>query len=81
MGGNRTAPVPTAAYGAMLPAASLAYWVLLRTILAAQGPQSQLAAAVGSDLKGKLSPVFYTLALAFVRPWIADGLYALVALL
>ena len=45
------------------------------------GPQSQLAAAAGSDLKGKLSPVFYTLALAFVRPWIADGLYVLVALL
>ena len=65
----------------MLPAASLAYWVLLRTILAAQGPQSGRAAAAGSDLKGKLSPVFYTLALAFVRPWIADGLYALVALL
>ena len=83
VGENRAAPVPTAAYGALLLAASLAYWVLLRTILAAQGPKSRLAAAVGGDLKGKLSPAFYTLAiaLAFVRPWMADGLYVLVALL
>jgi uncharacterized membrane protein len=83
MGENHFAPAPTAAYGATLLAASLAYWILLRAILAVQGPDSRLAEAVGSDLKGKLSPVFYTLAvaLAFVRPWIADGLYVLVALM
>jgi hypothetical protein len=38
---------------------------------------SLLAAAVGRDLKGKLSPLFYLL--AFVSPWISGGLYALVA--
>ena len=83
VGENRAAPVPTAAYGAVLLAASLAYWLLQRTILAAQGADSRLASAVGRDLKGKMSPVFYTLAigLAFVRPWLADGLYVLVALL
>ncbi len=83
MGEHRQAPVPTAAYGVLLLAASLAYWILLRAILAAQGPKSRLAAAVGGDLKGKLSPVFYALAivLAFVRPWLADGLYVLVALM
>ena len=83
VGENRSAPIPTAFYGALLLAASLAYWMLLRTILAAQGPDSQLAAAVGRDLKGKSSPILYTLAiaLAFVRPWVADGLYVLVALL
>ena len=83
VGENRAASVPTAAYGVLLLAASLAYWVLLRTILAAQGPGSRLASAVGSDLKGKLSPVLYAIAigLAFVRPWMADGLYVLVALL
>ncbi len=83
VGENRAAPVPTAAYGVVLLAASLAYWLLQRTILAVQGADSRLASAVGRDLKGKLSPVFYTLAiaLAFVRPWLADGVYVLVALL
>ncbi len=83
LGENHFAPAPTAAYGAILLAASLAYWLLQRAILAVQGPDSRLAAAVGRDLKGKLSPVFYTLAIvcAFVRPWIADGLYVLVALM
>lgn len=83
VGGNRAAPTPTAVYGLILLAASLAYWLLQRTILAAQEADSRLAAAVERDLKGKSSPVFYTLAiaLAFVRPWLADGLYVLVALL
>ena len=83
LGENHFAPVPTAAYGALLLAASLAYWVLQRTILSVQGSGSKLAAALGNDLKGKLSPIFYTLAivLAFVSPWIADGLYVLVALM
>ena len=83
VGEHRAAAVPTATYGVLLLAASLAYWVLLRAILAVPGQDSRLAAALGSDLKGKLSPVFYLLAigLAFVRPWIADGLYVLVALM
>jgi len=39
--------------------------------------------AIGGDWKGKLSPLLYLAAvpLAFVRPWIANGLYVLVALL
>jgi len=47
------------------------------------GAEVALAAAVGGDLKGKLSLASYTLAigLAFVRPWLADGLYVLVALM
>jgi uncharacterized membrane protein len=83
LGENHFAPAPTAVYGAVLLAASLAYWVLQRAILAVQGPNSRLAAAVGKDVKGKLSPVFYMLAivLAFVRPPFADGLYVLVALM
>lgn len=82
-GEHQFAPVPTAAYGVVLLAASLAYWLLQRAILAAHGPDSRLAAAIGSDLKGKLSPVLYMLAvlLAFVRPWLADGLYVVVALM
>ena len=80
---NHWASVPTAAYGCVLLMAAIAYWILQRSIIVMQGPKSVLAAAVGRDWKGKLSPVFYAAAipLAFVSPWIANGLYVLVALI
>jgi len=83
MGENHFAAAPTALYGAVMLAAAIAYWVLLRTILAAQGRHSLLATAVGRDVKGKLSPLLYLIAipLAFVREWIAGALYATVALI
>ena len=83
MGENRFAPVPTALYGVVLLMAALAYWLLQRIIIARQGPGSVLAAAVGRDLKGKASPLLYALAIpaAFLSPWIAGGLYVLVALM
>jgi len=83
MGENHFAPLPTAAYGAVLLCCALAYTLLQATIVADQEAGSRLAAAVGSDAKGKLSLLLYALAipLAFVREWMADGLYALVALI
>ena len=83
MGENHVAPVPTAVYGVVLLLAGVAYYVLQSTIIAQQGPGSLLASAVGRDWKGKVSPVIYLSAvpLAFVSPWIANGMYALVALL
>ncbi|HVV71193.1 MAG TPA: TMEM175 family protein [Verrucomicrobiae bacterium] len=82
VGENHLASTPTAAYGVVLLMAAMAYWVLQRTIIRQQGPDSLLAAAVGRDWKGKLSPVVYfaALPLAFVSPWISSGLYVLVAL-
>ena len=83
VGEHYAATAPTAVYGGVLLAASLAYWVLQAAILNTQGPDSVLAKAVGRDVKGKLSPVLYAAAilLAFVRPWIADVLYVLVAMM
>ena len=83
MGQNHRAPVPTAVYGLVLLMAALAYYVLQRAIIAQQGSHSVLAAAVGRDYKGKLSPVLYLVAipLAFASPLLANGVYALVALL
>jgi uncharacterized membrane protein len=83
MGENHLAPMPAAVYGLVLLMAAIAYYILQRTIIAEQGPNSLLASALGSDWKGKLSPVLYLLAmlLAFVSPWMATGLYAFVALL
>jgi Predicted integral membrane protein len=83
MGENRLAPIPTAIYGFVLLMAAIAYYILQCTIIAKEGRESLLAHAVGSDWKGKLSPVLYLAAipLAFVSSWIAAGLYVFVTLL
>jgi uncharacterized membrane protein len=83
VGENHLAPTPVAVYGFVLLMAAIAYFILQRSIIAQQGPNSLLAAAVGKDWKGKISPVLYLAAvpLAFVSPWIAIGLYVFVALL
>lgn len=83
MGENSFAPVPTALYGVVLLLAALAYWNLQRVIISRQGPGSLLARAVGRDLKGKISPVLYALAIpgALLHPALAGGIYVLVALI
>jgi uncharacterized membrane protein len=83
MGENHFAPLPTAVYGGVMLAAAVAYYVLQRMIIAQQGPHSRLKAAVGRDLKGKLSPLMYlaAIALAFVNQWVSDAIYVLVALM
>ncbi len=83
MGENHFAPLPTAVYGIVLLAAAIAYTILQKLIIAEQGEDSQLAAAIGSDIKGKISPLFYIAAigLAFVNHWISNALYVLVALI
>jgi uncharacterized membrane protein len=83
LGETRSAPVPTAVYGAVLLMAGTAYYILTRTIVSHLGPQSTLAAAVGKDVKGKISVVLYAAAipLAFVSPWIADAIYLSVVLM
>jgi uncharacterized membrane protein len=83
MGENHFTPAPTALYGAVMLLAAIAYYILQSVIVAAQGPGSRLAASIGRDLKGKLSPVLYAIAIAasFFRPWIAGCIYVVVALL
>jgi uncharacterized membrane protein len=83
MGENHLEPVPTAVYGSVLLMAALAYYLLQRAIIAQQGPGSLLATAIGRDWKGKLSPVCYfsAIPLAFVSPWISNGLFIFVALI
>ena len=83
MGENHFAPLPTAVYGAILLAAGIAYYILQRLIIVEQGENSRLKKAIGSDIKGKISPVIYiaAIALAFVNQWISDALYVFVALM
>jgi uncharacterized membrane protein len=83
MGENHFGAVPTALYGGVLLAAAIAYWVLQQTIIASQGPESPLKGAIGSDWKGKLSPVLYLLGIGSTFMWTraAQLLYVLVALM
>jgi uncharacterized membrane protein len=83
MGENHFAATPTAVYGGVLLAAAMAYLLLQSVIIADQGRDSKLAAALGQDLKGKISPILYAVAipLAFVREWAADAIYVAVALM
>jgi len=83
MGENHFAAVPSALYGGVLLAAAIAYLILQQTIIAAQGPQSPLKAAIGSDWKGKVSPVLYVIGIisAFFLLWVAQALYLVGALL
>jgi len=82
MGENHFASVPTALYGCVLLMAAIAYTILQRQILRAEGPGSVLATAIGNDMKGKLSPLVYITAIgaALVNPAIAEGMYVVVAL-
>jgi uncharacterized membrane protein len=83
MGENHFAPAPSAIYGVVLFMAAIAYWILQQLIIASQGADSILKRAVGSDWKGRMSPVLYALAiaLAFWSQWISIALYVLVALM
>jgi uncharacterized membrane protein len=83
MGENHFAPLPTAVYGVVLLGAAIAYYILQNQIVAAHEANSNLKSALGSDLKGKISPLIYVAAigLAFVNQWISDALYVLVALM
>jgi uncharacterized membrane protein len=83
MGRNHNAPLPTAIYGVVLLFAGIAFTILAHALVSLHGPDSMLATAFGSDLKGRLSLLLYVSAipLAFVHQLIADAIYVGVALM
>jgi len=83
MGENHFTPIPSACYGGVLLMAAIAYYILQSIIVAGKGSSSKLARAIGSDLKGKLSPVLYAcgIGVSFIRPWMAGCIYVSVALM
>jgi uncharacterized membrane protein len=83
MGENHFATIPVAAYGVVLLMCGIAYYVLQSTIIRGQGPDSKLKKLIGSDWKGKSSPIFYLagIGLAFVTPMLSEALFVLVALM
>lgn len=83
MGENHFAKPTMTLYGTILLMAAVAYWGLQRLVIRTQGDESLLKKAIGKDLKGKLSPVFYIIGIifSFYYEWIAGGIYILVALM
>lgn len=83
MGESDFKPIPTAAYGVDLLCAAIAYYILERTIIAHEGKDSKLRAAVGMEIKGIISVVLYVLAipLAFLNCWISLALFLSVAVM
>jgi uncharacterized membrane protein len=75
------AAAPTAIYGIVLLLCGAAFTILQRTIIASQGTQSKLRAAIGSDAKGKISLALYAaaIAIAFSQVRISQGIFVLVA--
>lgn len=83
MGENGFARNPVALYGMVLLGAGIAYYILVRKIIARQGNNSMLKKAIGKDIKGKASVVFYTfgIVVSFFNQWVAGSLYVVVALM
>jgi len=83
VGQNAAAPLPTALYGGILLMSGIAWLLLQHALLRRNGHDSALARAVGRDTKGKVSALLYCAAilLAYVRTWIADLVYVVVALI
>lgn len=83
IGENNFSAMPMAVYGFVLLMAGVAYVILQTRIIRNEGKDSILAKAIGKDLKGKLSPVFYILAIGsgWISSWISGALYVLVALM
>ena len=74
---------PAATYGVVGLGAGVAFIILTRAIIRADGSDSLVATAIGRDYKGRVSLLAYAAAigLAFVSPWIAYALFVGVAVM
>ena len=83
IGDSNFAAIPSALYGTVLLMAAIAYFLLQTLILRRHGKNSLLSRALGSDIKGKISPPLYFIAIisTFFFEWISISLYILVALI
>lgn len=61
-GENHFAELPVAIYSIIMLMASIAYFILSKTIIKVHGKDSMLSTAVGKDLKGKISIFVYSVA-------------------
>lgn len=84
MGENHFETVPVAVYGVVLLCCALAYFILMKVLMAQHGRDSMLSQAIGDDFKGKISILFYVIGIGcalFWNRWAACACYVLVALI
>lgn len=83
MGENHFTIASVFLYGVVLLCAAIAYFILQNSIIKNQGKDSILAAALGKDIKGKISPPLYICGIvgAFINVWISGAIFILVAIL
>jgi uncharacterized membrane protein len=84
MGENHFARWPVMLYGLNLLLCALAWYVLQSSLIRHHGTESRLARAIGSDFKGKASPVLYVAGIALAacdHPRAGMLLFILVALM
>lgn len=83
MAENHFAPNPIALYGINLLMAAISYYILQTLILKVHGKDGVLSKAIGRDIKGKISPVMYIIAIifSFYNQWVSAALYIAVALM
>ena len=75
---------PVVVYGVNLLFAAVAYYVLQLAIFRAEGADSRLREAVGTDLKGKVSPLLYVCGIAsaaWLEPLVGIGFFVAVAII
>jgi uncharacterized membrane protein len=84
MGENHFGMWPTIFYGLDLLACAIAYYILERRIVSVQGERGTLARAIGSDIKGKVSPVLYLAGIAsawLIDAWVGVAFFTVTALM
>jgi uncharacterized membrane protein len=83
VGQSSFAPTPVAAYGALLLLAAVAFYALIRMLIGAPGQPQAFADAIGRDVKGKISPVLFAIAIpvALVLPAVSMAIYVFVVLM
>jgi uncharacterized membrane protein len=83
MGENHFATWPVVIYAVNLLLTAIAYTIMAKVVVANHGADSEMARALGSDKKGKISLLCYALSipLAFYNPWLSGLLFAAVAAL
>ena len=76
-------PWPVASFGVVLVAAAIAYQLLERALIAAEGEESRVQKALGHGVKEWVSFSAYVLAvpLAFVSPYISVAIYVVISIL
>ena len=81
IGSTAFAAIPMALYGVVLIMAAFSYYLLVRALIAAPGQTDTIARAIETDVKGRISPLMYLIAIpiALVAPLVSFAIFVFVA--